>query len=107
MPTEAELIELQTSCSWDWTSVNGINGHLVTGPNGNHIFLPAAGRMVESNLDYLPGSITGVGVIGLYWDSSIIADESDNAGYIRTRSDGITWFGYYRKYGQSIRPVCN
>ena len=41
MPTMEECQELVNMCTWTWTTVNGINGHLITGPNGNTIFLPA------------------------------------------------------------------
>ena len=44
MPTEEEWTELRTNCTWTWTTQNGVNGRLVTGPNGKSIFLPAAGR---------------------------------------------------------------
>ena len=43
MPTETEVTELVNMCTWEWTSVNGVNGCKVTGPNGNSIFLPASG----------------------------------------------------------------
>ncbi len=39
MPTKNELDELARKCSWEWTA----NGAVVTGPNGNSIFLPIAG----------------------------------------------------------------
>lgn len=44
MPTDAENEELCTKCTWKWISNNGNNGYLVTGPNGNSIFLPAGGH---------------------------------------------------------------
>ena len=43
MPTKEEQDELRNNCTWTWTSQNGVNGRLVTGPNGKSIFLPAAG----------------------------------------------------------------
>ena len=43
MPTKSEMQELVDKCTWEWTQVNGVNGNIVTGPNGNSIFLPAAG----------------------------------------------------------------
>ena len=48
MPTNTELKELWDNCSWKWTSQNNVNGYLVKGPNGNTIFLPAAGFKYES-----------------------------------------------------------
>ena len=43
MPTEEELYELLSYCSWQLITINGVNGYEVVGPNGNSIFLPAAG----------------------------------------------------------------
>ena len=47
MPTYAEFNELRDKCDWKWTSKDGINGYIVTGVNGNSIFLPAAGSVIE------------------------------------------------------------
>ena len=43
IPTTHEISELLDSCTWEWVTNNGVEGQLVTGPNGNSIFLPAAG----------------------------------------------------------------
>lgn len=42
MPTKQQT-ELRTQCTWTWTTRNEVKGHLVTDPNGNTLFLPAAG----------------------------------------------------------------
>ena len=60
MPTLDEIIELCNECSWEWTTVNGVNGQKVTGPNGNSIFLPAAGNRYGTEL-------IGRGSNGDYW----------------------------------------
>ena len=42
MPSRADFRELRNNCSWVWQSdYNGTSGYLVTGANGNYIFLPA------------------------------------------------------------------
>ena len=33
MPTIAEFKELRDNCKWNWTTLNGVNGYEVTGPN--------------------------------------------------------------------------
>lgn len=43
MPTYDEQEELLNNCIWELTTENGFNGYKVAGPNGNSIFLPAAG----------------------------------------------------------------
>ena len=42
-PTLEQLNELVNKCDWQWTTRNGVKGYLVTGLNGNSIFLPASG----------------------------------------------------------------
>ena len=41
MPTFDELIELKKKCDWKWGQYKGVNGYIVTGSNGNSIFLPS------------------------------------------------------------------
>jgi hypothetical protein len=43
MPSKEQQDELWEKCTWTWTMQNGVNGALVSGPNGNTLFLPAAG----------------------------------------------------------------
>ena len=99
MPTLAEKDELCTKCTWDWTTQNGVNGYKVTGPNGNSIFLPAAGYLYE-------GTLYNAGSYGYYWSSSLYADGSYGAYYVGFYSDSVVWDGYYRYDGHSVRPVC-
>ena len=42
-PTTDQQKELIDKCSWARTTQNGVHGFRVTGPNGNSLFLPAAG----------------------------------------------------------------
>lgn len=65
MPTEEQINELIKKCTWTVTTQNGVEGYKVSGPNGNFIFLPAAG--------YFDGS-EYVDTFGYYWSSSL--DES-------------------------------
>lgn len=48
IPTNSEINELCEKCKWKRRTYNGVYGMLVTGPNGNSIFLPAAGFYVRS-----------------------------------------------------------
>ena len=43
MPTKEELQELIDSCQWERVTLNSVIGNKITGPNGNSIFIPAAG----------------------------------------------------------------
>ena len=98
MPTDAELTELRTKCTWTWTEQNGVNGYRVTGPNGNSIFLPAAGYVYDSSLR-LAGSS------GYYWSSSLDSSDPYYAYLVRFTSVNVYWTNDYRRYGFSVRPV--
>jgi hypothetical protein len=99
MPTKAEQDELRNNCTWTWTTQNGVNGYKVTGPNGNSIFLPAAGYMSE-------GSLNGAGSGGYYWSSSLDTDSPYCAYLVYFSSGGVDWNYLYRYYGFTVRPVC-
>lgn len=43
MPTQEEIQELVSKCTWEWTQINSVNGYRVISDNGNSIFLPASG----------------------------------------------------------------
>ncbi len=99
MPTMAEQDELRTKCTWTWTTQNGINGYKVTGPNGNFIFLPAAGFRYD---DFLHNA----GSDGWYWSSSLCKWYSHNAYYLDFYSSDVDIFNAERFFGQSVRAVC-
>ena len=98
MPTKDEINELRYECTWEWTSLNGVKGYIITSKsNGNSIFLPAAGYIS-------PIGKESVGVIGWYWSST--HDYSINSYHLRFSSS------YYdcapigpRYFGQTVRPV--
>lgn len=60
LPTEEECRELLNMCKWETKVIDGIEGRLVTGPNGNSIFLP----FNQKNI------ISGKYVSGHYWTST-------------------------------------
>mgnify|MGYP003306024577 CR=1 FL=1 len=98
MPTKSEIQELVISGDVNWTTYNGVNGYLVTGPNGNSIFLPAAGMFSGSSSDL-------VGSKGYYWCSTPY-DDSDTASYeLGFSSEGHGWYWSLRYFGHCIRPV--
>lgn len=98
MPTKAEQDELHTKCKWVWTTQNGVNGYKVVGPNGNSIFLPAAG--------YVGGSSLGnVGSRGGYWSSSLYTSNPSLAYVVDFNSSGVYRSYYSRSGGHSVRPI--
>ena len=98
MPTYAEQQELWESCSWKWTTRKGIYGMKVTGPNGNSIFLPAAG-------DRNGTVVYGRSEYGHYWSGSF--NVVNRAYYLYFVTDGSHWHAnYYNRFiGLSVRPV--
>ena len=98
MPTFDEQRELLNECSWEWTELDGVPGHIVTGPNGNSIFLPAAGYRDGTEVD-VRGSDGG------YWSSSLYVSSSGYACGLGFGSVGSGWNSPSRDYGLSVRPV--
>lgn len=99
MPTKSEQDELRNKCDWEWTIQNGVKGYRITGPNGNSIFLPAAGCRGG-------GSIYDTGDKGLYWSSSLYSDSSTNAYNLYFRDSHYDRYYYSSRYvGRSVRPV--
>ncbi|MBR1487676.1 MAG: Ig-like domain-containing protein [Bacteroidales bacterium] len=98
MPTSAEWQELRIKCTWTWTTSNGISGREVTGPNGNSIFLPAAG-------DWYGTSRYNAGSYGNYWSSSLYTSSSGYAWGVYFYSSDVYGSSSYRYFGQSVRPV--
>jgi len=99
MPTGVEFEELTNNCTITWTTQKGVNGRLFTGPNGNSIFLPAAGYRLDS-------SLYGGGSYGLYWSSSLDTGDPINPWHLLFYSDDCDVYGFYRISGLSVRPVC-
>lgn len=99
MPTYEEWEELNNNCSSAWTTQNGVNGRRFTGPNGNSLFLPAAGSRWESEL-------LAAGSLGGYWSSSYATGYMGNAWSIHFRSDASPWISTSsRRDGRSVRAV--
>ena len=99
MPTNAEQQELINNCIWTWTMQNGVKGYKVEGPNGNSIFLPAAGYRDGSSL-YNAGSL------GNYWSSTPydLGDGYD-AFNLYFNSDRLYMNLTSRHFGRAVRPI--
>ena len=102
MPTKAEQDELLTNCTWEWTTMNGVYGCKVTGPNGNSIFLPAAGDRINT-------SLLGAGSNGSYWSAAPYSvppySDSRYAYSLYFYSGYYEWEYCDRYYGHTVRPV--
>ena len=102
MPTKAEQDELRNNCTWTWTTQNGVVGYTVTGPNGNSIFLPAAGCRYGAEVNY-------GGSYGYYWSSSLGSSDNSSLACDLYFSRGHYYWNDYgsRCDGLSVRPVCD
>lgn len=93
LPTRQQLEELKNECTWTWTGF----GHKVTGPNGNSIFLPAAGTRD------CYGDVYFVGTCGYYWSST--PGDSGYAWYLYCYSSEVNMGNGDRCSGLSVRLV--
>ncbi|MDO4956875.1 MAG: hypothetical protein Q4E60_07660 [Bacteroidales bacterium] len=98
MPTAVEIEELIDKCSWNWATKNGHKGYTITGPNGNSIFLPAAGCRGGDNTYNL-------GETGDYYSSTLDKIFSRGARSIYFNNRGRDTIVSDRNFGLSIRPV--
>lgn len=98
LPKHEEFVELEKRCNWKWIKYKGVIGYLVTGPNGNRIFLPAAGwRNGVRN-------VANRGSYGYYWSGTL---ESSDIAYYLVFYCFSRDPSYYssRSCGYSVRPV--
>lgn len=92
MPSYEQFEELLTKCKWELCEKNGVKGHKITGPNGNSIFLPIAGKKgLESDPEDL-----------CYWTSK--SGEEDKAVALSSGKRQPLWV-LDRPYQAPIRPV--
>jgi hypothetical protein len=99
LPTKAEQQELVDKCTWTWTTYKGVEGMKVTGPNGNSIFLPAAGGRGGTD-------VGSVGTYGNYWSGTLNECSANFAYNLGFGNNGYLYVGiYYRINGFTVRPV--
>ena len=95
LPTKEQLEELKDNCQWTWDDTK--KGDKVVGPNGNSIFLPAAGYR---NCD---GDVYLVGSDGYYWSSTPYGSDFAWGLYFGSGGVGMDYSG--RCGGRSVRLV--
>lgn len=77
IPTRQQWEELVSKCTWKYRVANdGAAGYVVTGPNGNSIFLPLAGFCSDGI------NVENTGRFGYYWTATPAADGKRSACYI-------------------------
>ena len=98
LPTMDEFEELQYKCKWKRITQGSKECYKVIGPNGNSIFLPAAGFCCGSKL-------YDAGKFGYYWSSSPHESYNNYAYYSYFLSSYFRGKSIYSYYGHSVRPV--
>ena len=90
----------KTEHTTDDGGIQGLNGRVFVGKNGNQLFIPAAGyRCGDDN--HCPGFDCSM------WSSSLYLDSPYGAYSLDFDSDDINMYSYYRYLGFTIRPVIN
>ena len=92
MPTKEQFEELLTKCTWELCEKDGVKGFQITGPNGNSIFLPMAGKKGH-DFD---------SEVLCYWTSTFGGE--DKACALNSDKRKPLW-GIDRPYRAPIRPV--
>ena len=103
IPTIDELKELMCECKWD---LQKEKGYIVTGPNGNSIFLPFSGVYTGTN-ENRRGPAIGEGSRGEIW-SSTPCEHKYYANYLLFKDflhEISTNYHEDRSAGQCVRPV--
>ena len=90
LPSKKDWKELFDNSSYSWNEER--KGYDVIGPNGNSIFLPAAGYRYGASVSYVGGS-------GFYWSSSVLnVSRAYNvlfsSGYLNTRNRRSRYDGF-------------
>lgn len=97
-PTLKDWKELYNNTTKRMDTIDGVYGKVFTGPNGNSIFLPAAGSWYGDSHD-------NQGHCGYYWSASLNIDDPSTSYYFNTNNSGTYDFANVRHDGLSVRAV--
>ena len=97
-PSMEQFNELKENCTWAWSELNGVVGLLVTGTNGNTMFLPAAGYRLQSKA-------YSTGVQCNYWLNSIVEAAPLNGYKMYATSSVFQFNSSSRQIGYTVRAV--
>lgn len=98
IPTYSQLGELISKCTSEWIQLNNVNGRLFTGPNGNTLFFPAAGRWWKN-------SRYGAGLYVYAWSRTLNSYQTFDALYLYFGSEEMNCSTIHRCYGFPVRAV--
>jgi len=103
IPTKAQIDELLESCTWEWTTLNEVNGYRVTGKKPGYtdrsIFLPVTG-------EYNDGKVFDYRLHGYYWSRNCGTVTSETAYTLEVYTKGSSAEIQSRYKSLAVRPVC-
>lgn len=100
MPTSQDIYELIQNTNSTWTSVNGVNGRILTSKSDSSkkIFIPASGIRINSIINYQA-------VAACLWSKDY--NDTQTSGILALDNNQISTAVNPRYYGICLRPVCN
>lgn len=98
IPSYEQMKELVTCCTWVWDELDGKKGYKVYGPNGQHIFIPAAGFRTGTRQ-------MGVGNDAYLWFRNLYSPMPSRSWSLYLNESAHYMSNSTRSDGQSIRPV--
>jgi hypothetical protein len=98
MPTFDQMRELLDSCTWTYTTQNNVQGYIVTGTNGNSIFIPSVGTKAN---DYVSGS----GQSAYYWTGDAPEGHAGFAWQLSGYQEYTSIVSGHPYYGCPVRAV--
>lgn len=98
IPSPDQFNELKDNCTSEWKTVEGVNGQLFTGKNGNSIFIPAGGKILTLSNE-------SEGKMGHYWLNTDCWGGNSKANYFFITSSSVGTFNGSKSQGLSVRPI--
>ena len=111
IPRPADFNELFKACQADFITVEGMKGMLLTGPNGNMLFLPCGGEFYiprdkyESSNDFVDQGFYWTNTMGYAEERDIFEQEEAISAYFSAYYKTKRTARDYRPNGLNIRPV--
>ena len=98
-PTIDQMQELIDNCTWEKTTIHGVWCQVITGPNGNTMYLPVAGYRNDA-------AYAGAGDMCCYWSRTLLYLSSPViASSLRTIVTDVSCGTDARYKGCSVRAV--
>jgi hypothetical protein len=102
MPTVAEYKELIDKCACVEIFMNNVEGYLLTGPNGNTLFLPKAERMYQTNNGMLH-KYYNYDNNAIYWTEELVDNTRGHKDYVYVYMDNQLDMAY--RYNSQNYPL--